>query len=238
MKTYESFFLNISDLIGFTNSIFTIATFLLGFLFRGIIKYFRNYKIRKVLSIKNHYCQITLPKTEANVYDGIHSVILENESILNYKIIKLLTDLNIKTLPFFSDADGIYSEICIGGPIANKNTYTYLNIFFPSFTWNTLESGFTYDSNEILKYIPNVKDYAILIKLLPGDLGCKKTVHILFGGTPIGATKSVEFFTKYYELIYRQFKTSHYFIAIPIKLYNNSFDLSNGILNLTFDRFK
>ncbi|MGN1269007.1 MAG: hypothetical protein ACI4U0_05910 [Candidatus Aphodocola sp.] len=126
----------------------------------------------------------------------------------------------------------------------NKQLHEYFEVYgmYDNFMkYNDNFKGFIIENKDDQKTksielpIDGTTDYMFLIKMNSSDLGFEseqKTVHLLFGGTDIGTSVAVDFFTKNYKEIYKRAKNNHYFFAIPVSVTNHT-PMISGIRDLT-----
>ena len=270
---------NADKYITFINALWGVGGFLITKLIWEAVKWSKIRKLKKVLSVPrrkfsvsngkfsvfNGKCSISLPYYERNLYGYKVNVVIQQEAILQQKIVELLNIIKIQPLPFNNTSTAGYSEIHVGGPIANIRTSTYMHNFFPDLKWNVLpehrnkynetdmkkiyeqvirvnenKEGFSFgnEDKDFFEYKKDNKDCAILIKLTPNDLGMNKTVHLLFGGGNDGTSQAVNFFAENHSLLFKKFKNKHYFIIIPVNKKDKTIDLAQGIKDLTLKAFK
>lgn len=197
--------------------------------------------LRAILGSKNHYFWITQslfgPGSLSTNFIDNYTLITKNSAISCQKVAKLLDDAEIK-YNVINDPDvPQYDEIHIGGPISNQHTNAYFKEYFTNFYFfDKVEKQQQHQKyynihRELLKYsddfngfqIGNTKypideetDYMVLVKLTSDDLGCEKTVHLLFGGGDVASLVAADFFTKHYKILHSKAKRRHYFFVIPV----------------------
>lgn len=178
------------------------------------------------------------------------TLLTENSAISIQKVIKLIDRLKIR-YDVFSTSQEHYDEIHIGGPISNAHTNAYINQFFPNFhfcdspskkenhmnhykihksiiEYSSNFQGFVIDvakkgQNRRMRFaVDSENDYMFLIKLTAEDLGCNKTVHLVFGGSDIGTLVAADFLSKYYKRMHALQRNKHYFFAVPVHKTNQT----------------
>ena len=181
-------------------------------------------------------------------------LLTENSVIALHKVTKTLEKNKIR-YDLFNTSTQYYDEIHLGGPISNIHTNAYIEQFFPDFHFcdylakqenhenyykihkSIIEYSDNFHGFIINKVINNQpqrilfptdkeSDYMFLIKLTSEDLGCSKTVHLVFGGSDVGSLVAADFFARHYKKIYSKQKDKHYFLAIPVHRTNQSAAIS------------
>ena len=246
----------------FINAMYSIFAFCAGIFVNMLIKYIKTYKIKKVLSFSKKECFISLPYYERILFGRKQTLVIQEEAKLQQKIMDLLNMVKITPVPFSGKGTLNCDEIHIGGPIANIQSSTYINNYFPKLKWNVLpkhrekynendirrcydsvlavatdKEGFSFGNGNFFEYEKNNRDCAIIIKLTPKDLNMNKTVHLLFGGGFDGTDQAVNFFVCNYPWIFKKFGSNHYFIVIQVNKKDKTINLAQGFTDLTEKAF-
>lgn len=242
----KNYFINGDEAVSLILTLLSIISFFIGLSINKIKNNVQNRKRKKILSIKNNLCAISIPTFNVQVFSDVSSMVLTDEAIIQQKIINFCSKLNITTVPFNNNANFIGDEIHIGGPSTNLFANYYIHSYFPKFKWMLTPQhysnyaakiedklnksvfminekddveGFVYDSNpnNVLRRTEKTQDYAVLIKMTSEDFNIgNKNVHILFGAGRIGTKAAIEYFINCYDQLYKKYKGKHYFIAFPV----------------------
>ena len=181
-------------------------------------------------------------------------VITKRSAISIWKISKFLDAAKISYQIFETD-ENQFDEIHIGGQLTNVHTNAYIYQFFPNFyfvdkpcnkeqhekyfnihteciKYSDEFNGFLIEkkdekSTSTLFPVNKETDYIFLIKLKITNLSINKTVHLIFGGSDIGTSVAVDFFTKNYKDIYKLAKKDQYFIAMQVHKTNQTAAISS-----------
>lgn len=223
---------------------------------------YQKHMITKILSLNTEKCNISAGICEATWFESKNEMTLLSDVRQCQKVMKFLSGVNVNCQLYGENNNN--DEILIGGPASNLRTNFYLSTSFPDFKIHLKKSLYKYNKyfqkrieskvfvydNEFygvmckdkkLEFIPEIKDYAFIIKLTHEDfplLSAHKTVHMFFGNSIIATDKAIDFFIKHYKKIYKKFRDRHYFIGIEIDKKLNDFIVSKSYIDLTDKMFK
>lgn len=114
MDFFKQFILFFTEWISFANAIYTIAAFLIGLILRPVIRFFKEYKQRQVLSFKKPECGVSYTVRKTDVFGENWNMVVEDEAKKAFDIVKMLSDLKITSF-IVSDNDLCdANEVCIG----------------------------------------------------------------------------------------------------------------------------
>lgn len=193
------------------------------------------YRLKAVLSISERDVHIL---TSENL-DKDNNINITFEQACSASYISTLfrmvdKDIEIQSLSTHAEHKKDCSEICIGGPLDNVLTDSYISIYFKDFeTMVTSEKLKKYPHNHQSKitessdfqgfHINNSRykfevsnneiDYFVLIKLDQDDLGKNRSVIIIFGYTRKGLLCGTRFLYNNYLKLYQKYKNKHFFIV-------------------------
>lgn len=209
-----------------------------------------------VMMISDGKVALTVPVYEKKFYNKKWPIVHFNEFEYTIKIINSISTDNLKVettgttcLPTYQ-----FSEIHIGGPTVNSDTYQYIINFLPTyksivkrtnipkeskfvspgFIQEGEKTGFSIvDQNgKTHEYFREDKrnDIGILIRLKINE---RKTVHLIFGTGKRGTLAALNYLTNYAEDIMKNFKRKNYFLLLWGNYTNYSIDFSKGITDLS-----
>ena len=212
----------------------TIISLAANFLFFGaIIKdKWHAHKLKAVLSANNRGAHILTSENlnqDSNVEISFEQACSLSHISTLFNIVG--KDVEIKSLSTHTESPINYSEICLGGPLDNVMTDSYIADYFPRF--NTLvridklnryphehrsnittkdqNVGFLIGNNNFF-INDNGTDYFVLIKLDSNDLKENRSVIMIFGYTRKGLLCATKYLYNNYSDIYRKHKNRHFFI--------------------------
>ena len=230
-------------LISITSGIISsIIAIIIIQLYIYFVKNISHWHLRKVLSFSDKKCLIAGP---VNLKLHEAGVIFPRTSFSFAYILNLLfpLKLDVNLIPYnkISEYEYYTSEICIGGPAANKRTKNYLKKYIPNFKSLSEISKDSSDTKHGVKinneeYLDNSEtEISFLIKI---RVSSKATVHLFWGRTDEGTVASVNYFCNNFKKIYKKYKCNSYCIALNTdkafgyKYANIHADYSNELKNI------
>ena len=213
----------------------------------------KNSELQNVMQFNGNNCAISVPEYERKFYKNKWPVIhkLEYEYTL-----RLINAIGIPKLNIETDYKVTYpySEIRIGGPTVNNNTYRYIGNHIKSyrailksenvpkprmvdkdFIIYSDNTGFSIE-NQNGKRVNYCRteyknDIGVLIRLKIND---KKTVHLIFGVGKRGTMVAINYLINYAEDIYRQCGNKNYFLCVWGNYSDYSIDTSKEPVDLSY----
>lgn len=222
----------LSSLISLIEIAWAIGGFLLGLSLKSIRKVHKEHQIKSVLLLKRnpHTCFVSVPKFKTTILNRERDVAICDEVSLMLDVGTLLNSIDVLIAKDIGERDIMFDEIHIGGPVSNSWTNSRFNYYLDKIRWVvTQEHMDRYSADKNLKnlnysfieissdgkegfligsnfypYIPRVKGWAILVKIIDKTDITPKTVHLLFGCGTNGTVAAVDYFSHHYSKIYKK----------------------------------
>lgn len=211
----------------FTISFVTgIATSLTVVLIVGLFSYSRTRlirrKLRQVLGFTESKCIISTSVHETDNWGGF---IHHQDAYAFTYLAHLALDLKIspEIIPFHKipESEDPMDEFCVGGPLSNMRTKVILSKYYPGFTVDlaagttpgTYHASFKLAGKEVT--VGKNEEYSFLVKT---RTNYSRTVHLLFGITPLGTAGAAYYLFRYYRDIYKLYGRSPYFMVLKSDL--------------------
>lgn len=192
----------------FTISFITgIATSLIVVLIVSLYHYFRTRlirrKLRLVLGFTESKCIISTSVHKTDNWGGfIHHQDAYAFTYLAHLALDLKVDPEIIPFHKIPESTEPMDEFCVGGPLSNLRTKAILNKYYPDFNValaadpipGTYHASFQIAGKEVT--IEKKEEYSFLVKT---RTNYSKTVHLLFGITPLGTAGAAYYLYRYYR---------------------------------------
>jgi hypothetical protein len=211
----------------FTISFVTgIATSLIVVLIVSLFSYFRTRfirrKLRLVLGFTGTKCIISTSVHEKDNWGGF---IHHQDAYAFTYLAHLALDIKVnpEIIPFHKIPESAepVDEFCVGGPLSNLRTEVLLRKHYLDFivklesdpTPGTYHASFEKAGQEVT--VGKNEEYSFLLKI---RTDYSRTVHLLFGITPLGTAGAAYYLYKHYRDIYKLYGQSPYFIVLKSDL--------------------
>lgn len=203
-----------------------IATSLIVVLIVSLYGYFRNRlvrrKLRLVLGFTDSKCLIS---TSIHKKDDWGGFIHHQDAYAFAYLAHLALDIKInpEIIPFHKIPESAEptDEFCVGGPLSNMRTKVHLDKYYPDFHFEVAadETPGTYHASFEMAgqkaTIGENEEYSFLAKI---RTDYSRTVHLLFGITPLGTAGAAYYLYKHYKDIYKLYGKSTYLIVLKSDL--------------------
>jgi hypothetical protein len=211
----------------FTISFITgIATSLIVVLIVSLFSHFRTRiirrKLRLVLGFSESKCLISTSVHEKDNWGGfIHHQDAYAFTYLANLALDIKVNPEIISFHKIPESAEPADEFCVGGPLSNMRTKVLLSKYYPDFKVEIAADdapGTYHASFEMagrLVAVAKNEEYSFLVKI---RTNYSRTVHLLFGLTPLGTAGAAYYLYKYYRDIYKLYGQSPYFIVLKSDL--------------------
>ena len=180
-------------------------------------------KLRLVLGFTESKCLIS---TSVHKIDEWGGFIQHQDAYAFAYLAHLALDLKVnpEIIPYHKISESVEptDEFCVGGPISNLRTKVLLAKSYPDFevdaagvdmSQRTYYARFKMEGKEVT--LEKDEEFCFLIKT---RTNYSKTVHFIFGITPLGTSGAAYYLYKHYKDIYKLYGQSPYFIVLKLNL--------------------